>query len=272
MADTGFILVERASALDAEPVPADLHADFDPDIAHFIRVIQAVIPPGSSAQLPPPVTAKAADAALANCELMRRLTAKAAEITIGPVPRQNQYWVSTGRPSYIPPRPDAVNRSHFVDVATVERIPASTKPFDVGLYTSSGVLGTFGMWWCSLHVNSESTLFPRPWKLWSLQVAADAIATAADWVDFVSAASVRKDDFLYPDWRRVAARHDGIHMTVKAIAATQGLCFYAGTDVVAPRYWDVESTLRLRWVFDRVQELGDAAREESRSEGCRFSW
>ena len=64
---------------------------------------------------------------------------------------------------------------------------------------------------------------------------------------------------LYPDWARVADRWDGIHMNVGAIAATQGICFSEGSNLVAPPYWDIESTLWLRWVFgavELVEEVG----------------
>jgi hypothetical protein len=141
----------------------------------------------------------------------------------------------------------------LVEVTTEASVPPSTKPFEVGLYTSTGVFGTFGMWWCSLELNSESTLFPRPWKIWALEATADArvfeIATAVQWVDFVSAEPLDSEGVLSPDWGAVAARWDGIHMSAAAVAATQGIRFGAAGHVVAPPYWDVASTLWLRWSF-----------------------
>jgi hypothetical protein len=46
-------------------------------------------------------------------------------------------------------------------------------------------------------------------------------------------------------------------MTAAAVAATQGLCFREGDLITAPAYWDVESTLWLRWVFDGVTLSGE---------------
>ena len=252
-ADTLRVLSDRVSDLDAVPIYADLHGDIDPDLAHFVRTISAITPPGAEAQGLPPVAAHAADELLATSKLVRRLKKRAPEVAAGPLARAGQYWIATGRPAHLPPREGTLDPKQFVDVTAQAHVPASTKPFEVGLYTSTGVFGTFGMWWCFLELNSESTLFPRPWTIWTLEAAPDAdvleLATAAQWVDFVSADPFDSDGLLYPDWKAVAGRWDGIHMGAAAVAATQGIRFSADGDVVAPPYWEVESTLWLRWSF-----------------------
>jgi hypothetical protein len=252
-ADTLRVLSNRVSDLDSQPIYADLHGDADPDIAHFIRTISAITPAAKEAQSLPPVVAHSADEVLAASKLLERLRKRAPDVAVGPLSRREQYWIATGRPAHLPQRDGTLDPERFVDGTTLAHVPVSTKPFELGLYTSTGVFGTFGMWWCFLEQNSQSTLFPPPWTIWALEATQDAdvfeIATAAQWVDFVSAAPLHSEGVLYPDWKVVAARWAGIHMGAAAVAATQGIRFSADGQIVAPPYWDVESTLWLRWSF-----------------------
>jgi hypothetical protein len=260
-ADTLRVLSDRVSALDAQPTYADIHGDVDPDLAHFIRTIAAITPPGSEAQYPPPVAAHAADEILATSKRLERLRKRAPEVAVGPLARREQHWIATGRPAHLPPRASALDPKQFVDVTAQAHVPVSTKPFEVGLYTSTAVFGTFGMWWCFLKLNSQSTLFPHPWTIWALEAAPDAdvleIATAAQWVDFVSANPLASEGLLYPDWKAVASRRDGVHMGAGAVVATQGICFSSNGHMVAPPYWDVESTLWLRWSFTTLERVAE---------------
>jgi hypothetical protein len=257
-ADTLRVLSDRVSDLDARPTYGDLYGDVDPDLAHFIRTISRITPPGGDARDLPPVAAHRADEIVATSKLIERLRTRAPEVAIGPLSRREQYWIATGRPAHLPPREGSLDSKQFVETANA-KVPPSTKPFEVGLYTSTGVFGTFGMWWCFLQLNSESTLFPRPWRIWALEAARDAnvleIATAAQWVDFVSADRLASDGILYPDWNAVAARWDGVHMGAAAVAATQGIRFSSDGHVVAPPYWDVESTFWLRWAFTALERV-----------------
>jgi hypothetical protein len=259
VADGRSVLAERVSHLDSRPIYADLHGNFDPDLAHFIRTIEAITPPGSSREQLPVAAANVADEIISNCRLVQRLIEKSPEISVGPIVRTEQYWIATGRPAHLPPSVPTLDRAHFVEPARTTDMLTSTKPFDLGLYTSTGVLGTLGMWWCALQLNEGSSLFPLPWNVWSIQASEDSnvleITTAAEWVDFVSTYPIYRNGWLYPDWRIVAHGWDGIHMTVRTIAASQGICFSAGTQIVAPPYWDVESTLWLRWAFAAVEPL-----------------
>jgi hypothetical protein len=262
-ADTLRVLSDRVSDLDAEPIYGDLHGDVDPDLAHFIRTIGAITPPGTTAHCAAPVAAHEADEILAASKLLQRLKRRCPPVAAGPLVRTDQYWVATGRPAHLPPREDTLDPRLFVDARASGAAIVSTKPFELGLYTSTGVFGTFGMWWCYLQLNSESSLFPRPWKIWALDASPQAnvleIATAAQWVELVWGNPLESDGLLYPDWKAVAGRWDGIHMSAGAVAATHGICFSANGRVVAPPYWDVESTLWLRWSFPTFERV-DAGR------------
>jgi hypothetical protein len=109
------------------------------------------------------------------------------------------------------------------------------------------------MWFDHLRLNSGSSLHPRPWQVWWVPVAAGArvleIRTATEWVELVGAYGRRQGDVIAPDWAGVATQWDGVHMTARAVAATQGVWFHAGGGLVSAPHWDVESTLWLRWVF-----------------------
>ncbi len=113
------------------------------------------------------------------------------------------------------------------------------------------------MWREYLRLNWGSTLHPLPWHTWRVEPRSDIvvheIAGAAQWVDLALAHPLRKDQLIYPDWRSVARECDAVHMTLRAITATQGLYFPTRRGIVAAPYWDVESTFWLRWCFDSVE-------------------
>jgi hypothetical protein len=113
------------------------------------------------------------------------------------------------------------------------------------------------MWWCYLRVHEGSTLFPRPWRAWSFTVEAEAriaeLRTARDWVALIESAPREWSGAIYPDWAALARRWDGVHVTAPAVVAIQGATFELDGGVTAPAYWDVESTLWLRWVARDVR-------------------
>ncbi|HUH16082.1 MAG TPA: hypothetical protein VML35_09385 [Gaiellaceae bacterium] len=238
------------AALDAEPEPADVHGGIDTDLAHAIRVL-ASITAGSQGERMGALAADEADEALQRSELLRRLEARAPSLVRGPLDRREQLWVSAG--SKAPPAAAAVVPPGDTDRATA-------KPLRGGLFTSTAELGTWGMWWCYLELHRGSTLFPPPWTAWRLDVAPDArvreVASAADWAALLADVGRGSGGVLRPDWTAAAAEWDGVHVTLRAVAATQGFAVAVRAGAAAPAYWDVESTLWLRWRFGGVAELG----------------
>ncbi len=79
------------------------------------------------------------------------------------------------------------------------------------------------------------------------------ITSAAEWVELVLSHPLQERGLIFPDWKSVARHCDAVHMTLRAIAATQDLYFSSEQGIVATTYWDVESTLWLRWCFDSVR-------------------
>jgi hypothetical protein len=179
------------------------------------------------------------------------------EIVTGPLRLNLQYWVGAREPSGRPKRELTPGESHFIGVSDATPVETSTKPFYVGLFTATGVLGTYGMWRTYLDLNEYSSLHPRPWHTWAVElhpnVAVQEIASASQWVEFVLSHPRREGELLFPDWNSVARQCDGVHMTLRAIAATQGLYFPTEQGFIAAPYWDVESTFWLRWCFDSVK-------------------
>jgi hypothetical protein len=75
------------------------------------------------------------------------------------------------------------------------------------------------------------------------------ITCARDWASFVEAYSRVAAGMLLPDWSKVSQHHDGVHVTARAVVATQGFSFRTRRGVTAPAFWDVEQTLWLNWIF-----------------------
>ena len=259
MTDARRILAERVARLDQRPSFANRQFGFDSDLAHFVQVMDAIVPPGSPIEAASITSAALADEVIDTSRLINRILAKAPEIVVGPLARAEQYWVATERPSHLPARLGTLGRTSFVEASTADKAPPSTKPFEFGLYTSTGALGTWGMWWCLLQLSRGSTLFPFPWKIWSVSASEDAkvleITTAQEWVDLVSREPVYSNKFLYPNWTAVSEQWDAVHVTARAVAATQGIRFSVGNSTTAPAYWGVESTLWLRWAFAAIELL-----------------
>lgn len=252
-------LAIRVAELDGRQFSSGSDGDLDPDVVHFIRIVSPANRPRtvSDHALPEAMSASTADALMDSCRLLRRLTARFPASVVGPLAR-DQFWIATGRPRCVPPRASTLDRAHFVEMTATAEIAASTNPFGVGIFTSTGLGDSAGMWWCYLR-SEGSSLTPVPWKVWSLQTRQDVkvleITTAGEWVDFVSTHALERGRLLYPDWRLAADKWDAIHMTLRAIAATQGMWLSAGERVVAAPFWDVESTLWLRWAFTAVEPV-----------------
>jgi hypothetical protein len=104
-----------------------------------------------------------------------------------------------------------------------------------------------------LDMNDPSALHGKPWYTWILRVqdhvSIREVTGAEDWVSFVEAYSISKDGVVHPDWRKASEEYDGIHITLRAVAAIDGIEFECADGVIAPPVWGVESTLWLRWRF-----------------------
>jgi hypothetical protein len=246
-------LVRRVGQLDIELAYPPSEGCPNSDIVHFVRILEQVTSSGviDAANQRPSVSAADADAVMDGCELLARLNAAAPELVTGPLPVESQYWIATGKPDYVPYGGPTPREAWFVDVSSAVAIESSGKPFGVGLFTSSG------MWRTYLDLNRGSTLFPLPWRTWAMGVRPDArvreVTSAAQWVEFVLSNPLRHGDLLYPDWKAVARSYDAVHLTLRAIAAIQGMYLAVNRDTMAPVYWDVESTFWLHWCFESVR-------------------
>jgi len=248
-------LEQRLTELDGEQYEPETKGS---DLAHFITVIELSISPQTrDINIKLCVSAADADALVGTSRLMQRLLNTVPEIVTGPLRVNAQYWVGTGSMGCQPAGESPLSEARFIGASDASPGMASAKPFDVGLFTSTGALGTYGMWRTYLGLHENSSLHPRPWNTWAVEprpgVIIREITSACDWVEFVLAHPMRHGDLLFPDWQAVVRKYDAVHMTLRAIAATQGLHFPTDQGIVATGYWDVESTLWLRWCFKDVR-------------------
>lgn len=254
MGDHGLkILQERVHDLD-EPAGIDVGGGLiHPDVARFIATMRRVTrSPRVDHVLMPRAAPEKADMVLAESALLGRLLHAAPELVCGPLTGA-QYWVRTEPRAGQPPREIHLDPSTFVAPQGIDAIPPTTKPFHVGLFTSTGSLEPFGMWRAYLELSRGSPLFPRPWHVWSLTPLDSArifeIDSASAWANLVTTYPAKHRGLLYPDWKAIADDFDALHMTLRAIGASQGICLDVEGGVVAAPYWDVESTLWLRQCF-----------------------
>ncbi|UQI46760.1 hypothetical protein M1P56_21620 [Streptomyces sp. HU2014] len=260
------ILRRRVTQLDAAADPAaGTDADADVLLRHFTSVMPLWTEPEMAALAggPAVVDPSEADAAVEDCLLLRHLAREEPGIVLGPLERARQHWIGTG-PHELAPSRESVPRRERFRAPGDDPLPPSTKPFHVGLYTSTARHGGTGMW--RMYLDQGSSLHPRPWYTWELPVTDPTaevleIGDATAWAAFVGRYPLVHDGSVFPDWRAVAQDYAGVHMTLRAIAATQGFRVRVGGGVAAaPPYWDVESVLWLRWVFGGVRLVGEDGR------------
>jgi hypothetical protein len=259
--DGQTVLERRVEALDGRSFSTTRRASLsltdlvDDDIVTFIGVLDEVTTTGDHS-LAPVLTAAMADEVVSACQMLGRIGSVVPEIVSGQFCRNSQYWVSTGKPPWVrPPQQGELSRSVFVAANNTSR--GWVKPRTSGLYTSTGYLGTQGMWRKYLELQSRSSsslsLFQLPWYVWQLQVEPAArvaeIGTASDWADLVTRFQFLDDGLAYPDWLAVASEYDAVHVTLPAIAAMDGIRLRTPEALLAPSYWGVECTLWLGWSF-----------------------
>lgn len=222
------------------------------DIVHFVQIMGRVTDTGNPHRATS-LSPSQADEMVAGCALLERVERIAPQIVNGPMATESQFWTGTGKPGHVPPGQRRLSRDYFVPVSA--NVAAGAKPFGFGLFTSTGLPGPASMWRAYLELHQ--VLFPLPWWTWSVTVAPDVdvyeIDSAARWVELVSSRSNRHDGMCHPDWAAIATRYDAVHVTARAIVAAQGLCFRTPSGLLAPPYWDVESTFWLRWRFTSAE-------------------
>lgn len=192
----------------------------------------------------------------------------------GPLPRERQQWIATGRHRISEKETPVPSRVQFEAAYEAAGQPPSAKPVGVALFTSTAMRGGPSSWRTILELSRGSSLYPLPWYVWDLKVRTDAfvheITSAQDWVAFVDAFATVDAGLVYPDWRRAMRQFDGVHLTLTAIAAVQGFSFLTSAGPTAPAFWDVESTLWLRWAFDetRLSQIVAPDSDEAAAASC----
>ena len=249
-------LARRVADLDhgpGSPAGEGVHAD----LAHFIQVLQEAVPPG---QPPDParvetLTAAQADRLQRRCRLLRRLAARVPQLTDGPLDLAAQYWVATGNPPHLPGSDPTPRESRFIPVARADPL-SGAKPFRAGLFTSTGIADSYGMWRCYLRgYEGSASLYLMPWHTWRLQPRPDTrvyeIRDAAHWVHLITTHPRAEGGFVQPDWASVAAAYDAVHITLRAITAAQGFSFATAHGPTVAPYWDAEFDLLAELVLQR---------------------
>lgn len=250
------LLRHRVAELDGDEDPVVLLDVPDRDLVRFVDVMQHHTATGTPAGARPmahTIRPDAADDLTQSCQLIQRLTARLPELVVGPLKVSDQQWIATGRPPHLPPRVAKPGEPGFMSPHHGSRARPSTKPVSMGLFTSTALGGQLSMWRIYLEINEGSSLFPKPWHVWHVAPTEPLrvleVTTATDWVNFVLAWPARADGLVYPHWSKAASEWDAVHMSLRAVAATQALYLRSGNSTIAPPYWDVESTLWLNWRF-----------------------
>ncbi|MFD9409680.1 hypothetical protein ACFWBN_22060 [Streptomyces sp. NPDC059989] len=249
------VLARRTADLDASTDP---NASADAGLRHFTSVMSLWTEPETAAQTGGRNVIAAADAdeVADSCVLLRLLSRHEPSLVQGPLDRTRQHWIGTGPHELTPSRHPTLARERFTTPREAPTRPPSTKPFHLGLYTSTAQRNGPGMW--RMYLDQGSNLHPPPWHTWELHVTDPAAAVleitgACDWAAFVGRYASVHADAVFPDWGEVAEDYAGVHVTLRAILATQGFRFAVEDGLTAPPYWDIESTLWLRWCFSSIR-------------------
>lgn len=239
------LLARRMAELDAEHVG-------DP-VGHAVQVLSTYHntawqhePAGDQI-----LAAAAADDTVRGCRLLAELASTHPALTAAPPRDTEQHWVGLARHA-------EPSRDRFVPLPA--RLPASPKPFQVGLYTCVGLADLpGGMWRAHLELWGPSDLYPRPLHTWHLPITPAArvlqIGSATAWVRLLDQYGHENGGLTYPDWHRIAADHDAVRLTLPAVIAAQGFRLPTRHGLSAPAYWDVEQTFWLAWCFGRPRRL-----------------
>ena len=245
------LLRQRLCELDTGRLPV-VPSVSDPRLVHVVTVLQtatntSMTPAGGR---PAVLAPAAADALTRDSRLVAALAADHPPLVAGPWDRARQHWVGTAR-------------HHDPDRARFDPARAATsgpKPFGLGLHTSTATRQGPSMWRTYLDLYHGSDLYPLPWSTWELRpddgdVSVLHITGAGDWAAFVDRYAPTAGPAMSPDWAAVSRDVDAVHVTLPAIVAAQGFGLRTARGITAPAFWDVESTLWLRWRFASARLL-----------------
>lgn len=226
------LLRKRLDELDI-PDPPTSGGPSDRRLQHFVVVMSSFTDARMEAECigPAVVSPDVADTWAGGSELLRSIAGDEPYLVDGPVRLGMQEWIATGR--HGPAVPTEMHSRAF--------------------YTSTAARNGPSMWRTYLNLHYAPELFPLPWRTWRLEVDPSAavleIASARDWVEFVERHPTRDAQLVKPDWERASRDYAGVHLTLRAIVATQGFAFPIAHGLTEPQYWDVESTRWLSWRF-----------------------
>ena len=260
----------RIACLDSGAFrPSGRKAPLD-DVQHVISVIQQIVPSADEGRRQIAMHADTADTIQRRCRLLDRLGDMVPSVVNGPCDLSAQYWIATGRHGQDSQAGGRVLREEKFDAinAGALRVP-SVKPFGLGLFTSTGMFDTPGMWRSYLRGYEESSLYPRPWITWHTlprrDVAVYEISSAERWVELLDTYPRVHDGLVYPDWALVADAYDAVHVALRAVVATQGISFAGRHGRSAKPFWDVETTWWLRWCFSSIEAVESGCARQTRS-------
>lgn len=249
--------MRRIEELDAEPKleckqpcnvkSVERHAA--PQIGHFAGVMSrwtdalieteagghAIITPGT------------ADALVSRSRLLAEIKRFDSSLITGPVHKERQHWTPIGRSAWNGEPP---SEARFIPPQVGQ--PVTVKPLGFGLYTSTASVTGVSMWSTLLGPDGLFE-YPLPRYTWKLKVDGGAtvveIHDATTWVEFVCTHARISDGHIFPNWTHIARSVDAVHLTLPAIVAAQGFTLYTRNGVIPAAFWDVETTIWLRWCF-----------------------
>jgi hypothetical protein len=266
------LLTRRIAKLDSVPYRGTVsqahHSPHARLLAHFAWVMSDFTDTlmkaeaGRHAIIAPAV----ADEMVSASRLLGDIAAYEPSLVTSPLRTGRQHWVAVAE------RDSPIGAVSTQPRATCFRVPsasaddrAAVQPWAMGLYTSTATFDGVSMWREYLEPFRGSTLYPLPWNTWEMAVDADnirvaEIVSASKWVEFVETYALTSDGLVYPDWVEIAHEFDAVHVTLPAIVAAQGFYFDSVQGLIAPAFWDVETTFWLRWCFSgaRLVETVDS--------------
>lgn len=166
-----------------------------------------------------------------------------------------QHWVVTGKPPWRPRPARVPDLAVFRPVPDTEAVLARPPRLaEFGFHTASANSEYPGMWRTFLEQTEWMGLSPKPWSTWLMRPSTGLrifqVACAGDWARLVERFHLGGFDYLHADWQAVASAYDAVHFSPRAVGAAQGYRIRTRAGLTAPVYWDVESTLWLRWSFE----------------------